>query len=92
MYGLKQAPRAWYERLSTFLIKNHFQRGKADTTLFIKNSNDDFLLVQIYIDDIIFGSTNQSLCEEFSKLMASEFDMSMMGELSFFMDCKSNKH
>ena len=85
LYGLKQGPRAWYERLSTFLIKNHFQRGKVDTTLFIKNSNDDFLLVQIYVDDIIFRSTNQSLCEEFSKLMASEFDMSMMGELSFFL-------
>ena len=84
LYGLRQAPRAWYERLSSFLLKNGFQRGTTDTTLFIKNSNDSFILVQIYVDDIIFGSANESLCSEFEKLMTSEFDMSMMGELNFF--------
>ena len=59
--------------------------GKIDTTLFIKTKDNDMLLVQIYVDDIIFGATNVSLCEEFSKCMHSEFEMSMMGELNFFI-------
>jgi transposase InsO family protein len=86
MYGLKQAPRAWYERLSKFLISIGFSRGLVDTTLFIKmNASHDILLVQIYVDDIIFGSTNEVLCEEFAKLMQDEFEMSMMGELNYFL-------
>ena len=83
LYGLKQAPRAWYERLSKFLLKKGFKMGKFDSTLFIKTKENDMLLVQIYVDDIIFGATNVSLCEEFSK--CSEFEMSMMGELKFFI-------
>ncbi|GMI84085.1 hypothetical protein HRI_002077800 [Hibiscus trionum] len=85
LYGLKQAPRAWYERLSNFLIEKGFEKGKVDTTLFIKRYNNDILVVQIYVDDIIFGSTNECYCKEFSKLMQGEFEMSMMGELSFFL-------
>jgi len=85
LYGLKQAPRAWYERLSRFLLEKGFTRGKVDTTLFIKRKMHDILLVQIYIDDIIFGATNDSLCKEFSNDMQSEFEMSMMGELNFFL-------
>ena len=85
LYGLKQAPRAWYDRLSQFLITNGFKRGKVDTTLFLKNYNDDLLVVQIYVDDIIFGSTNEKFCKEFSSLMQAEFEMSMMGELNFFL-------
>jgi len=63
LYGLKQAPRAWYERLSKFLLEKDFSRGKVDTTLFIKKKLNDSLLVQTYVDDIIFGSTNDSLCK-----------------------------
>ena len=85
LYGLKQAPRSWYDRLSTFLINNGFKRGKNDTTLFTKNESDEILLVQIYVDDIIFGSTNLKLSNEFANLMSSEFEMSMMGELNFFL-------
>nr|CAN71245.1 hypothetical protein VITISV_011091 [Vitis vinifera] len=88
LYGLKQSPRAWYERLSKFLLKKGFKMGKIDTTLFIKTKENDMLLVQIYVDDIIFGATNVSLCEEFSKCMHSEFEMSMMGELNFFLGLK----
>lgn len=65
LYGLKQAPRAWYERLSGFLLKKGFTRGKINTTLFTKTKNDDLLIVQIYVDDIIFGSTNENMCSEF---------------------------
>ena len=85
LYGLKKAPRAWYERLSNFLLEKGFSKGKVDTTLFIKKSNHDLLIVQIYIDDIIFGANNYSLYEEFSKLMQGEFEMSMMDELKFFL-------
>ena len=85
LYGLKQAPRAWYERLSKFLIEKGFNRGNVDKTLFIKVKNKDILIIQVYVDDIIFGATNESLCQEFSKLMQGEFEMSMMGELTFFL-------
>ncbi|GAU46301.1 hypothetical protein TSUD_283270, partial [Trifolium subterraneum] len=85
LYGLKQAPRAWYDKLSTFLLENGFSRGKIDTTLFTKNEKHNLLIVQVYVDDIIFGATNEKMCEDFSNLMQSEFEMSMMGELGFFL-------
>ena len=102
MYGQKQAPRAWYDRLSNFLIENDFKIGQVDTTLFRRTLKKDILVVQIYVDDIIFGYTNASLCKEFSKLIQDEFEMSMMGELKFFLEisnqsmqrwnvCSSNK-
>ncbi|KAK2435811.1 putative mitochondrial protein [Trifolium repens] len=91
LYGLKQAPRAWYERLSNFLLENGFQKGQIDNTLFRKTSKKDILIIQIYVDDIIFGSTNASLCKNFSKLMQDEFEMSMMGELKFFLGIQINQ-
>jgi len=89
--GLKQAPRAWYDRLSKFLIKNDFKRGQVDTTLFRRTLEKEILVVQIYVDDIIFGSTNASLCKTFSKLMHDEFEMSMMRELKFFLGIQINQ-
>ncbi|KAI3771166.1 hypothetical protein L6452_02325 [Arctium lappa] len=85
LYGLKQAPRAWYDELSAFLVKSGFTKGSIDTTLFIYRTNLDIFLVQIYVDDIIFGATNKSLCNWFSDLMTSRFQMSMMGEINFFL-------
>nr|GEX10429.1 hypothetical protein [Tanacetum cinerariifolium] len=76
LYGLHQAPRAWYETLSTYLMDNGFHRGQIDKTLFIKRHNDDILLVQVYVDDIIFGSTKKELSTEFEKLMHDKFQMS----------------
>jgi hypothetical protein len=84
-YGLKQAPRAWYECLRDFLITNEFKVGKADATLFTKTLENDLFVCQIYVDDIIFGSTNESTCEEFSRIMTQKFEMSMMGELKYFL-------
>ena len=78
LYGLKQAPRAWYETLAQFLLENGFTRGTIDKTMFWINKGNDLLLVQIYVDDIIFGSTNDKLCQKFSKLMQSRYQMSMM--------------
>jgi hypothetical protein len=85
LYGLKQALRAWYERLRDFLLSKGFKMGKVDTTIFTKKIGNDLFVFQIYIDDIIFGSTNQDFCEEFGKIMANEFEMSMIGELSYFL-------
>nr|GEX20103.1 copia protein [Tanacetum cinerariifolium] len=85
LYGLKQAPKAWYDELSNFLVSKGFFKGYIDPTLFINKHGEDILLVQIYVDDIIFGSTNSRLSKQFEKLMHSKFEMSMMGELKFFL-------
>ncbi|GJU36754.1 retrovirus-related pol polyprotein from transposon TNT 1-94 [Tanacetum coccineum] len=85
LYGLKQAPKAWYYELSNFLVSEGFSKGSIDPTLFITKHREDILLMQIYIVDIIFGSTNPKLSKRFGKLMHSKFDMSMMRELKFFV-------
>nr|GEY61095.1 hypothetical protein [Tanacetum cinerariifolium] len=85
MYGLHQAPRAWYGTLSKYLLTNGFQRGTIDQTLFIRRQRRDFILVQVYVDDIIFGSSNPQLCREFKALMHENFQMSAMGKLNFFL-------
>ena len=85
LYGLKQVPRTWYERLSKFFISSGFKMGKIDTTFFVKPKDNDILIVQIYVDDIIFGAINVSLCEEFAKSMHSEFEMSVTREINFFI-------
>ncbi|GJZ28750.1 retrovirus-related pol polyprotein from transposon TNT 1-94 [Tanacetum coccineum] len=84
LYGLKQAPRAWYDMLSSFLISQHFSKGAVDLTLFTRKAGNDLLLVKIYVDDIIFASTNTIMCNEFANLMSAKFKMSMMGQMSFF--------
>ncbi|GKD45227.1 putative ribonuclease H-like domain-containing protein, partial [Tanacetum coccineum] len=85
LYGLHQAPGAWYETLSTYLLENRFQRGQIDKTLFIKRDQSDILIVQVYVDDIIFGSTKKKLCTEFENMMHMKFQMCSMGELTFFL-------
>ncbi|GKC25863.1 putative ribonuclease H-like domain-containing protein [Tanacetum coccineum] len=85
LYGLKQAPRAWYDLLSKFLLSQEFSKGTVDPTLFIRRQGKDILLVQIYVDDIIFASTTPELCDQFLKIMCSKFKMSMMGKISFFL-------
>nr|GEZ93115.1 hypothetical protein [Tanacetum cinerariifolium] len=85
LYGLKQASRAWYDELSKFLLSKGFTKGSINQTLFITKHRRDILLVQIYVDDIIFGSTNPNLSKRFEKLMHRKFEMSMMGELKFFL-------
>ncbi|GJR43162.1 putative ribonuclease H-like domain-containing protein [Tanacetum coccineum] len=85
LYGLHKAPRAWYETLANYLLGNGFKRGKIDQILFIKKQKGDILLVQVYVDDIIFGSTNKELCTAFEKLIKDKFQMSFMRELTFFL-------
>ncbi|GJR20673.1 retrovirus-related pol polyprotein from transposon TNT 1-94 [Tanacetum coccineum] len=85
LYGLKQAPRAWYDMLSSFLISQDFSKGSVDPTLFIRRDGKELLLVQIYVDDIIFAASTPELCDLFSKIMCSKFKMSMMGKISFFL-------
>jgi hypothetical protein len=85
LYELKQAPRAWYARLKTFLLEHGYVMGSVDKTLFTLNHDTKFLLVQIYVDDIIFGGSSHTLVSRFQEMMESEFQMSMMGELTFFL-------
>ncbi|GJX94253.1 retrovirus-related pol polyprotein from transposon TNT 1-94 [Tanacetum coccineum] len=85
LYGLKQALRAWYDDLSNFLLSKRFSKCSIDPTLFITKKREDILLVQFYVYDIIFGSTNPKICKKFEKLMHSKFEMSMIGELEFFL-------
>ncbi|GJY92402.1 retrovirus-related pol polyprotein from transposon TNT 1-94 [Tanacetum coccineum] len=85
LYGLKQAPKAWYDELSNFLMSKGFTKGTINPTLFTIKYGEDILLVQIYVDDIIFGSTNPKFSKRFEKLMHSRFEMSLMGEMKFFL-------
>ncbi|GJX10540.1 retrovirus-related pol polyprotein from transposon TNT 1-94 [Tanacetum coccineum] len=85
LYGLKQAPRTWYETLSTFLTEHKFVRVKIDNILFVYKTQTDVILVQIYVDDIIFGSTSTKLCKQFAKLMTQKYEISMMGVLTYFL-------
>ncbi|GKD77699.1 retrovirus-related pol polyprotein from transposon TNT 1-94, partial [Tanacetum coccineum] len=81
----KQASRAWYDMLSSFLISQKFSKGVVDPTLFTRHAGNDILLVQIYVDDIIFASTSTAMCDEFANQMTTKFKMSMMGQMSFFL-------
>ncbi|WVZ97331.1 hypothetical protein U9M48_042879 [Paspalum notatum var. saurae] len=85
LYGLKQAPRAWYARLKSFLLKSGFAMGSVDKTLFLLSRGGDTLIVQIYVDDIIFGGSSHALVSSFAEQMSREFEMSLMGELQFFL-------
>jgi hypothetical protein len=85
LHGLKQAPRALYERIRDFLVSKGFKIGFVDTTLFTKTIGKDLFVCQIYVDGIFFGSANKDFCEEFGELMSKEFEMSMIGELNYFL-------
>ena len=85
LYGLKQTPRAWYGRLTAYLIEHRFKRGSADTTPFIRNDKNSFVVTQIYVDDIVFCATNDSLAHSLAEEMKAMFEMSMVGELTYFL-------
>nr|GEY40059.1 Gag-Pol polyprotein [Tanacetum cinerariifolium] len=91
LYGLKQAPRAWYNELSMFLLQNGFSKGTTDLTLCTKRFDDDILVVQVYVNDIIFGSTDPKYATLFSDLIKSRFEMSMIGEMTFFLGLQVNQ-
>jgi hypothetical protein len=85
LYELKQSPQTWYARLKTFLLEHGYVMGSVDMTIFTLNHGTDFLLVQIYVDDVIFGDSSHTLVSSFQKMMENEFQMSMIGELNFFL-------
>ncbi|CAM8929073.1 unnamed protein product [Rhodiola kirilowii] len=85
LYGLKQAPRVWYEHLTEFLINHGYVRGGVDKTLFVKHTRSDFIIAQINVDDIVFGSSNQKMVDKFVEQMQSKFKMSMVGEMCYFL-------
>jgi hypothetical protein len=94
LYELKQATRAWYDRLKTFLIEHAYMTRSIDKTVFTLNHGNDFLLVQIYVDDITFASSSHTLVSNFQEMIENEFQMSIMAELTFFlgMQVKQTKH
>ena len=85
LYGLKQAPQAWYDRLTAYLIEHGFKRRSVDATLFIRKDKNSFVIAQIYVDDIVFSATNDSLAHSFADEMKAMFEMSMVGELTYFL-------
>ena len=94
LYGLKQAPRAWYSRLDKYLQQTGLRKGSVDKNLYIKVSQGNILLIEVYVDDIIFGSTDDRLSQKFEKDMHNGLKMPLLGELSFFLGlhiCQSNQ-
>ena len=85
LYGLKQAPKAWYARLDKYLYKKGFKNGRADNNLYMKIEHENMIIIEVYVDDIIFGSNDDRLSQQFSKNMQKEFEMSLLGELRFFL-------
>ena len=85
LYGLNQVPRAWYSRLDKYLRQEGFRKGTENNNLYTKVSKGNILLVEFYVDDIIFGSDDDRLSQTFAKDMQNEFEMSLLGELSFFL-------
>ena len=85
LYGLKQGPRAQYDRLTAYLTKHGFKKGSVDTTLFVRKDKNNFVVAQIYVDDIVFGATNDSIAHSFADEMKAMFEMSMVGELTYFL-------
>ena len=85
LYRLKQASKVWYDSLTTYLLDHGFKRGQADWTLFVKRDEKSLLVAQVYVDDIVFRSTIDHLAQEFSNKMKKEFEMSMVGELIYFL-------
>ena len=85
LYGLKQAPRAWYSRLDKYLQQQGFKWGSVDNNLYIKMDKGSMIIIEVYVDDIIFGSDDDRLSQQFDKDMQSEFEMSLLGELNFFL-------
>ena len=85
LYGLKQAPQAWYDKLTSYLTKNEFKRGNANSTLFIQKDKKHFVVAQVYVDDIVFGYIDGNLAKSFAYEMKKMFEMSMVGELTYFL-------
>src|SRR4051812_45720424 len=85
LYGLKQEPHAWYDTLKDFLLNKGLKLGTTDPTLFTRSYNGELFVCQIYVDDIIFSYTNPDISEEFAKMMSKKYEMSMVGELKFFL-------
>eukprot|EP00253_Pinus_taeda_P021629 PITA_21629 len=85
LYGLKQAPRAWYYHLDKYLHQQGFSKGSADNNLYTKIDTDKLLIIVVYVDDIIFGSNEESMSRNFSSVMQQEFEMSLLGELTYFL-------
>ena len=91
LYGLKQAPRAWYYCLEKYLQQQGFTKGSVDNNLYTKIENDKLLIIVVHVDDIIFGSNGESMSYNFALVMQQEFEMSLRGELTYFLGLQVKK-
>jgi hypothetical protein len=94
LYGLKQDPRSWYSRLDKYLQQQGFRKRNANNNLYIKVNKDSIFLIEVYVDDIMFGSDDDNMSQKFAKDMQKDFEMSLLGELSFFLGiwtCQRNQ-
>ena len=85
LYGLKQVPRAWYARLDGYLCQQGFKKGTVDSNLYVQIDKDNLTIVEVYVDDIIFGSNDDRLSKKFSTNMQSKSEISLLGELAYFL-------
>ena len=85
LYGLKQDPRAWYSRLDRYLQQQGFKKGNVDSNLYIKMDQDSMIIIEVYVDGIIFGSDDDKMSQKFSENMQCEFEMNLLGEFNFFL-------
>ncbi|KAL8160151.1 hypothetical protein V2J09_001688, partial [Rumex salicifolius] len=91
LYGLKQAPRAWYSRIEKYFVEAEFQRCPYEHTLFILQKDDDVLLVSLYVDDVMYTSSNEKLIREFKENMQAVFEMTDLGKMRFFLGVEVNQ-
>ena len=91
LYGLKQAPRDWYYRLDKYLHQQGFSKGSVDSNLYIKIDNDKLLILVVYVDDIIFSSNEEAMSQNFALVIQKEFEMSLLGELTYFLGLQVQK-
>ena len=86
LYGLKQALRAWYSRVNAYLLDNGFDKHDDEPTLYIKESDGNIAIIVLYVDDLIFTSSDDFLITDFKEVMKSEFEMTDLGLLKYFLD------
>lgn len=94
LYGLKQAPRAWYSRIDEHLLKLDFKKSLSESTLYIRNSNSDYIVVSLYVDDLFVTGNNPSMINKFKAEMMKVFEMTDLGEMSYFlgMEVQQNQY
>lgn len=85
LYGLKQAPRAWFNQIEAYFIREGFKKSSHDHTLFVKKVQEKIIIVSLYVDDLIYAGNDSVMCGLFKRSMQSEFEMTDLGKMKFFL-------